>query len=363
MQVYLHGLCLLTRKLRLPKARKESTEEKQALADFLGIMDTPKLTLEEILKLTLELSLTFFGVVGNLLVVTLIFKLGKKKQPKDFYFLHLAIADLGTLLFAFPFFAIRKIMSFNWPLGEFTCRYLYPLTEVFFGASVWFIVAIAFRRYRSVVKGTLDLNREKDTRRAKTSIVCVWMVSFVVLCLPLYFIVDYLELPDGGRRCGPTWPSWDHNLVTARVYIGSMALFTYFIPLCLIAFAYISISRALNRTSPFIKTINREPNRNKPNVVTCQSTFKSARLVENKRAQRVLTPLILVFAFTMLPLNVFRLLFVVWPAITEEKYYANILYVISVFVILNSSANPIIYVLVSRNFRKGMRNLCTWYSR
>ena len=346
-----------------PKARKESTEEKQALADFLGIMDTPKLTLEEILKLTLELSLTFFGVVGNLLVVTLIFKLGKKKQPKDFYFLHLAIADLGTLLFAFPFFAIRKIMSFNWPLGEFTCRYLYPLTEVFFGASVWFIVAIAFRRYRSVVKGTLDLNREKDTRRAKTSIVCVWMVSFVVLCLPLYFIVDYLELPDGGRWCGPTWPSWDHNLVTARVYIGSMALFTYFIPLCLIAFAYISISRALNQTSPFIKTINREPNRNKPNVVTCQSTFKSARLVENKRAQRVLAPLILVFAFTMLPLNVFRLLFVVWSAITEEKYYANILYVISVFVILNSSANPIIYVLVSRNFRKGMRNLCTWYSR
>ena len=90
--------------------------------------------------------------------------------------------------------------------------------------------------------------------------------------------------------------------------------------LCVIAFAYIFISRALNRTSTFIETINREPNRNKPNMIACQSTFKSALLVENKRTQRVLTPLILVFAFRMLPLNVFRLLFVVWPAITEGKY-------------------------------------------
>ena len=349
-------------KLWLPKARKRKHRlERQAL-DFLGIMSTPKLFLEEILTLTLEISLTFFGVIGNLLVVTLIFKLGKKRQPMDFYFLHLAIADLGTLLIAFPFLDIRKRLPRNWPLGEFTCRYLYPLTEIFLGASVWFIVAIAFRRYRSIVKGTLDLKKEKDTKKVKRSIFCVWMVSFVFLCLPLYFIVAYREFPDGDRWCGPTWPTWDPNLVTARFYFGFIALFTYFMPLCAIAFAYIFISRALKRTSTFIKAINRE--RNKPNSVTCQSTFRSARLVENKRAQRVLTPLILVFAFTMLPLNVFRLLFVVWPpAMTKEKYYASIVYVISIFVILNSATNPIIYVLMSRNFRKGVHNLCTWYSR
>ena len=325
-------------------------------------MNTPKLTLEEILKLTLELSLTFFGVVGNLVVVILIFKLGKKKQPMDFYFLHLAIADLGTLLIALPFLDIRKRLPRNWPLGEFACRYLYPLTEIFIGASVWFIVAIAFRRYRSIVKGTLDLNKEKDTRKVKRSIFCVWMVSFVFLCLPLYFIVAYREFPDGDLWCGPTWPTWDPNLVTARFYFGFIALFTYFMPLCVIAFAYIFISRALKRTSTVIKALNRE--RNKPNSVTCQSTVKSARLVEYKRTQRVLTPLILVFAFTMLPLNVFRLLFVVWPAfITKEKYSANSVYVISIFVILNSATNPIIYVLMSRNFRNDVHNLCTWYSR
>jgi len=84
---------------------------------------------------------------GNVLVVIVISKLRKKKQPTDFYVQKLAIADLGILTFAFSLGVIKEKAPFNWVFGEFACRYLYAAPEMFHGASVWFIAIIAMERY------------------------------------------------------------------------------------------------------------------------------------------------------------------------------------------------------------------------
>ena len=321
-------------------------------------------SLTEQLKLMFQVFIALFGVVGNVMVIIVISRLGKKKQPGDLYLQHLATGDLGILLLAFPIVTIKHQLPKNWPLGEFTCRYLYPVPEIFYGASVWFIAVIAADRYRRVVSVKPAARNKTKTllQKAKTAAVCVWVASFLIFCFPLYFFVGYRKLANSGRWCGPSWPSWDHELIIARGYSVLLTLFSYILPLIVISSTYVAINRKINECNVFIKAMRQEgQSMNDAGDIeggTSINNIKSVRLNHNKRAKKILTPLVLVFAVSMLPLNVLRLTTVFWSAISEQEYYTEILtYTMTVCVLLNSSANPVIYSVVSREFRKGMNDL------
>ena len=53
---------------------------------------------------------------------------------------------------------------------------------------------------------------------------------------------------------------------------------------------------------------------------TLMANVKSARLKHNKRAKRILTPLVVVIAVTMLPLSILRVTIVLWPEIIGKEY-------------------------------------------
>ena len=324
--------------------------------DSFSILKETEMPLAEIFKLTFEALIALLGVIGNVLVVIVISSLGKKKQPGDFYLQNLAIADLGTLLLAFPLVPIREKMPRNWPFGEFTCRYLYPIPEIFYGASVWCIAITAIERYRKmvIVKIPGQNKHKASLKSAKVIATGVWLLSFLIFCLPLFFIVGYRNLPNGGKWCGPIWPS----LVLAQVYIVLLTFFSYILPLTVITFTYLRISRVINRSSLFIKAMRWEQSTTEDKELISLPNIKSVRLKQNKRARKILTPLVLVFAITMLPLNIFRLTSTFWPVIIGQEYFKSLLYAVSVFVILNSSANPVIYSVVSRDFRKRIKTLC-----
>ena len=322
------------------------------------VTDTP---IAEILKLAFEVLIALCGVIGNILVIIVTSKLGKQKNTADFYIQNLAIADLGTLLLTIPLAAIKEKAPYNWPLGEFICLYLYPVPEIFYGASVWCIAVIAIERYHKIVTMKRPGQSKGTPSRKIVTITaaCVWIISFLLFCLPLYFVVEYHELPNEYTTCGPVWPSWDRKLVLARGYIALLTLLSYIVPLATIFFTYLAISRAIHQSSLFIKTMKQEPH----DAVTAEfkrrtslNNFERVRLSQNKRAKKILTPVVLVFAGTMLPLTILRLTIVFWPVIAEQEYYKNLLYAVSVFVILNSSANPVIYSIVSKNFRERIKN-------
>ena len=323
--------------------------------DSLTSFEEKEMPSGEILKLTVQVLIAFFGAIGNIFVAIVIGRLGRKKKQVDFYVQTLAIADLGTLLLAFPLAAVKEKLSSKWPFGEFACLYLSPVPEIFYGASVWCITVIAKERYRNFTTRAPVLNKNIiSLKRAKTITAFVWVISFLIFSLPVYFVVEYQERPNGEKWCGPVWPSWDSELVLARVYIGLLTLFSYILPLIFVSFTYFTISRAINKSNLFIKAMKRG------NVVMAggkSSASRSVRLKHNKRVKKILTPVVLVFAVTMLPLNVFRLILVFWPAIAEQKYYENLLYAVSVFVMANSSSNPVIYSVVSKDFRRAIRNL------
>ena len=87
------------------------------------------------------------------------------------------------------------------------------------------------------------------------------------------------------------------------------------------------------------------------------SRVEAERLKQNKRVRKVLTPLVMMFALTMLPLNAMRIVLASWPAVVGQRYYNDVIYVLVLCVAVNSSSNPVIYSLVSKNFRQALKEL------
>lgn len=314
------------------------------------------LPLADILKLGLEVLIALFGIFGNILVAVVIKGLGKKKSTTDIFLLNLAIADLGILLLTFPLVAIREKAPTNWPLGEFACLYLYPIPDIFYGTSVWCIVVIAVVRYRQIVipRKAIRNTNKTSLKYAKIVAACIWATSFLFFCLPIYFVVSFRVLPTGnGKWCGPIWPS----LFLAQVYIGLLTIFAYVIPLGVISWTYLTISRAINQSNMFLNAMKRGQDGAEGTTLGTVTEAKCFRLRQNKRAKKILTPVVVVFAITMLPLNILRLAIAFSPPLDSQDYYENMLYVVSVFLIVNSSSNPVIYSIASKSFRKGTTNL------
>ena len=68
---------------------------------------------------------------------------------------NLPVADLGILRISFPFAIVKEQDPYHWPLGVFLCRCVFPLSDLFFGVSVWSITLIAVDRHRAIVRGVL----------------------------------------------------------------------------------------------------------------------------------------------------------------------------------------------------------------
>ena len=324
----------------------------------------------EVVKLTLYAACALFGVIGNFLVTVILIRIkAKETRVMDFYMINLAIADLGTLLLAFPITATRERLPFNWPFGEFVCLYVLPLTDIFHGSSVWFITATAIERYQKIARPSkVNVKLRSSFKRAKIIAVCIWVASFFVFSFPMYFVLRYREMSNGGTFCGPEWPSWGRGFVLPRVYIALMTFLSYIIPLAVTSGTFLAVSRKLNESSKFIKIMKHGEDSetvilDNCNGGSCSPRRHAVRLAQNRRAKVILTPVVVVFAVFMLPLAILRLCVVFWPPIVSQTFYNNLFYAVILCAIINSSANPVIYSVVRKDFRRQLARLFCWKKR
>lgn len=328
--------------------------------------------------------LTLLGVIGNVLVVVVTTKRKAFNSSLDLFIKNLAVADLGFLLLVSPPGLMKSALPGRWPLGEFTCLYIYPSVDIFHGASVWIIAAIAVERYRNIV-GMARIRRESQTKRsAKILMIGVWIFSFLVFCIPVYVAIVFYQHGQA-TLCTVRWASDMHgNLLGTNIYLVFMVLFSYVIPLSVVTWTYIAISRQLRRSNTFIRgikgIISRKSTKNITQVENCSQNFRndsnmtslaggnfqnhslishadSHRLAQNKRAKNILTPVAVLFAISMLPISLLRITLVFWKAIINEKYYPAVFFLSVVFTAANSSLNPLVYSVVSREFRNALKSL------
>lgn len=155
-----------------------------------------------------------------------------------------------------------------------------------------------------------------------------------------------------GKWCTFSWGAW-----MQVAYVGMLATLWYLLPLAVISGTYIYITTLLRRSSTFhkhtLKTFDRYSSSMRKRLTT-----EVRRLKENKRARKILTPLILVFAITMLPLNALRLIVSLWPEVTRWEYFLVVYNLSVIGVVVNSASNPVIYSIVTNGF---CHCPCRWF--
>ena len=315
-----------------------------------------------IVRMTVEAAFAFFGVAGNILVCFVIATRPKMKKIMNCYLLSLAVADLGILLILFPLAIVNQQHSHEYFFGKAFCLYVGPTLEIFIPASIWSITVIAIERYFAVVKSSrLAIpKRGNIPKRVYFIILGVWLLSFLLFCLPLFFIWKYKE---GDSQF--TSKCYLENIDLFKIFTIYNGVVTYLLPLLSICYTYCGIMTKLRESEEFHVRMRSETVEDPVSQTQINSTRRERREAKARnmvrkttnRTKRILTPLVILFALSMLPINTFRFMNAFWEG-TSRLSYHSILFNVAVFCFLiNSTMNPLIYFITSQEFRTGFRHI------
>ena len=162
--------------------------------------------------------------------------------------------------------------------------------------------------------------------------------------------------------CYPKWPdiyAKGRNLMFLT-YVTALIVVGYVLPLVVMAFTYVNIKRQVRDSVVLRKSMR--ANGNGDEVVFLQSLSNRKRREkeiwrQSKKAGSILTPLVILFAVTMFPLNALRVLALILPRYWMKAYYNLIMGQVIMFVMINSSANPLVYYMTSKEFKNAFKNL------
>ncbi|XP_044169558.1 galanin receptor type 2-like [Acropora millepora] len=300
-----------------------------------------------IIRLVFQIAIAVLGVIGNVVVVVKIIWGRNTFSVMTPYILSLAFADLGILLINYPLAILKIHFPGEFFLGEVVCLYITPFAETFFGACIWSIVAIAAERYMQVAwQITVPHLRKRQSKRIVCILVFIWLVSFLVAGLPPYFHYTYHSVT---RECYP-----EYTVKKFRVVTIVNAIFLFFLPLCTISLSYQRTSKLVGQRA--FRLQDQTPNSSAEASREKIKKNTDAILIQTRKTKRLLIPLVILFAVTMLPYHSFTLLLAY--ADTSKiplDFLYNYMTVVTVFVAINSAADPFVYCIINDEFRREIK--------
>jgi len=136
----------------------------------------------------------------------------------------------------------------------------------------------------------------------------------------------------------------------------------YALPLLVIAFTYVRIKKRVLQSVAFRTSMSEYDNGDQAVLSQAPSnkerSFKRIWQRSNKTT-RILTPLVILFAVVMFPLNAFRVVALIMPEYWKKPYYNLIIGQLIMFIMINSSANPLVYFIMSKEFKDAFKKIFT----
>ena len=180
------------------------------------------------IKLAVHIEIFFVGFFGNLFTIIIICRKGQNKSVYQRLVLNLAITDFLFIMSALPLGTYTMFAEIE---CEFYCRVVTPLLTTFYFVSLFTITSMALQRCRSIV---FPYRPKISKQKVYAWMTAIWMTSFIIV-LPLTIVT---KLGNTGA-CEENWPSFAHR----QAYTMALFLLQHFIPLIIIASAYIKIAK------------------------------------------------------------------------------------------------------------------------
>ncbi|XP_075135328.1 N-formyl peptide receptor 2-like [Leptodactylus fuscus] len=266
----------------------------------------------QIFRLAVYVIVYLLGTTGNALVIWFcIFRM--VKTVNLVWILNLAIAD-----FLFIFFLPLRITYFAldnvWPFEKFMCNSYWFLNYLNLSVSVLQLMVISLDRYICVHFPVWCKNNRR-LRLAIMIVTTIWIVS-ILFNVP-YFTLDSTSIKNNKTCCSNTGDEHFKKVVIGRF----VCLFV--VPFTIIVLCYTAITVQIRRKGMYLSS----------------------------RPFKIFVSIIISFFICFFPYNLFLLL----GFFGDKKFalvYNVIKLIVMCFVIIHSCINPIIYILIGRDFKE-----------
>ena len=321
--------------------------------------------------------LSFITISGNLLVAIAYCRNPRLKSITNLFIFSLSISDITVGVFAINLYT--AYINNMWQLGEVFCNIWLCLDYGCCQASVIHLLIICIDRYLALKK-PLKYRSKRTWAKAKVTIVTAWVIAFLQW---VPFIIGYPYIV--GKRTVPKNECYVQFLFENAYMTIMTASLAYFWPVCIMGVLYFRVyllikqrERDLNSpknnnsyivignkiTSRFVEIGARLSMTNiRTSAVTSPASLpprdgksnfqKLAVLLKQKKATKFLVGIFLAFVISWLPYSISSCIAPFCPACISSTAW-DFCYLMCY---LNSTVNPFLYALGSKDFRKSFREL------
>lgn len=288
------------------------------------------------------------SLVGNTLVITIIYRNKRMRTTTNNLIANMAISDL-----LFPLFAVPRetaqifIGQGRWVVGgvggSILCKIVSFSQDISTAVSILSLVIIAFDRFYAVkfpFKPSII-----TPKMCRVIILFIWIVAMGIHSP--YFYTFRLSIINNVTYCTSVWkPAFD-NVSTQKVYFLIIFIVLILFPIALITILYTAIGVEVWRQEGPVERSNQERQR---------------RENENRRVLKQVITVVVVFVSCITPITIFGCFFhFVWnlrPPSPSEIDVLNFKFCAQFIMHSNAAINPCIYFVFNKNYRKGLKEIC-----
>ena len=291
--------------------------------------------------------LILVSLVGNSLVLAVVYKKRRMRTTTNFFIANMAASDMLIAVFLTPP-SIRAVFAgpdllVGGFLAELVCKGVSFVQQISVAVSVLSLTAIAFDRFFAVVYPFRKIITIPVSRRM---IVATWLVS-LIWAAPVLYTNRTTEDPAGHHICREVWEPLFDTDVAARTYTIVSFIFLYAFPLTIITLLYTGILIELWRG-----------NNIEHRAQVIQKDIQRA----NKKVLLMSVTVVIIFTLFWLPIYIF--LFHFYLEGNSQCDVSNAVMFLGYYLCQATSAiNPIIYATFSENYRRGFLESLRCFTR
>ena len=288
--------------------------------------------------------IAFGSLLGNSLVIIVIFKNRSMRSTINYFIVNMASSDILFAVFVIPrliseFYSEPSRWFVGGTLGSVLCKLDFFVQDISTAVSILSLVAIAFDRFYGVVfpmkAGLINGGKVCGVVLAGT-----WLLA-ALLHLPYFYTYKLSEINDN-FYCAFNWsPLLDH-VKASKAYFVVLSITFFFLPAAILIVVYITIIVTLWR--------NKIPGN--------QSVKYKQRIVRrNRSVLKMVVAVVVVFICCWLPVNVsiYFALFM-WES-SAPCYITTLFFWVIILAYSNVCISPYLYFIFNENFRQGFRKV------
>ncbi|XP_060084126.1 substance-P receptor-like [Ylistrum balloti] len=305
---------------------------------------------EIIVKSIFVLCIIVISLIGNILIIVIVFRNRQMHTATNYYIVNLAVADLMVTV-SCTWVALVEDLTTDWVLGAFFCKFNTFMQVLSLVASVLSLTLIAYDRFFGIV---FALRAHMTEKRARTSLIVIWLCALAVtIPILLYRKLNVRHWSDHLEKwCDDDFPTSTtiiNNVTVTKqtsrtAYYVIVSVVLYFVPMVVMTFAYSIIIMKL-----WISTI--------PGEIVDKRVEAQART--KRKVIVMLVVILVVFAVCWLPCQVILLYSELRPDKENRlgDWFQDLQFSGYCMAYSNSALNPLIYAGFNANFKRGLEDV------